>query len=177
VVSGLAAGAYAVALADTLGCSRMDTLVVRLPPSALATWDIAPVTCVGGSDGAIALVHPDLALSDSAFLSFAWAAPGLFGPVLDSLPGGSYTVTVTDTLGCTRTETLTVPMPSPLIDQVMTTYALCGAPTGTAQVQSSSTAPGLQFDFGNGPGTALLAEQLAPGSYTVIATDSAGCHE
>lgn len=177
VVSGLAAGAYAVALADTLGCSRMDTLVVRLPPSALAAWDITPVTCAGGSDGAIALVHPDLALSDSAFLSLAWAVPGLSGQMLDSLPAGNYTVTVTDTLGCSRTETLTVPMPPPLIDQVMTTYALCGAPTGTAQVQSSSHAPGLLFDFGNGPAPAMLAEQLAPGNYTVIATDSTGCHE
>jgi gliding motility-associated-like protein len=127
-------------------------------------------TCAGGADGSISLVQPN-----TAFLTLAWATPGLEGPVVNGLPAGTYFVTITDTLGCSRTDSLTVTAPPPLMDSVGTTYAYCDKSTGTAQVQSSSTAPGLVFDFGNGPDSSGYAENLPPGTYTVTASDSAGC--
>jgi len=176
-VSGLSAGLYTVSVSDHLGCTRTDSLRLLLPPIAQATWQVTGTTCANGADGSIALQHPDLALSDTAFLTIAWALPGLEGPVANDLEAGSYSVSITDSTGCSRTDTLVVQMPPPLIDSVATTYALCGAATGTAQVQSGSTAPGLAFNFGNGPSPSDLVEHLLPGNYTVIATDSAGCQE
>lgn len=176
-VSGPAVGNYAVLVTDTMGCARADTLRLPVPPFSMATWQITGTTCADGDDGSIALVHPDLALSDTAFLSITWAFPELQGPVVTGLEAGGYVVTVTDTLGCSRTDSLVVPMAPPLIDNVVTTYAYCGASTGSAQVQSSSSSPGLAFDFGNGTSPSTLAEHLLPGNYTVIATDSTGCQE
>lgn len=176
-VSGLAGGNYAVLVTDTMGCARADTLRLPVPPFSMATWRITGTTCADGDDGSIALVHPDLALSDTAFLSITWAFPELEGPVVTGLEAGGYVVTVTDTLGCSRTDSLVVPMPPALMDSVATTYALCGLPTGTAQVHTGSTSPGLAFNFGNGPDTNGLLEHLPPGDYTVTATDSVGCQQ
>lgn len=166
----LAPGLYIVTASDTMGCARTDSILLTLPPIASATWLVEGDTCAGGADGSITLVQPG-----TAFPTIAWAMPGLDGPVVNGLPAGTYFVTITDTLGCSRTDSLTVTAPPPLMDSVGTTYAYCDKPTGTAQVQSSSTAPGLVFDFGNGPDSSGYAENLPPGTYTVTASDSAGC--
>lgn len=163
-------GLYIVNASDTMGCTRTDSIVLALPPIASATWLVEGTTCANGSDGSITLVQPD-----TASLTIAWAAPGLEGPVVNGLPAGTYFVTITDTLGCTRTDSLTVTAPPLLMDSVGTTYAYCDKPEGTAQVQTTSTAPGLVFNFGNGPDSTGYAEQLPPGTYTVTASDSAGC--
>lgn len=178
ILTGLSAGSYVATLTDTLlGCSRTDTLQVLLPPFALATWQVTGTSCHGGADGSIALQHPDTALSDSTFLWIQWAQPGMAGPHPTGLAAGGYVVTITDTLGCSRTDSLIVPQPPALMDSVATTYAYCDKPTGSAQVFSSSIATGLAFDFGNGPDTTGFLQDLPPGNYSVTATDSAGCQQ
>lgn len=177
IVDNLSAGLYVATVSDTLGCSRTDSLRILLPPTIMATWQITGTSCHGGADGSIALQHPDTALSDSAFLWIQWAQPGLQGPGPTGLSAGAYVATITDTMGCSRTDTLVVPQPPPLMDSVATTLAYCGKATGTAQVISAGNASGLVFNFGNGPGGTGFRQGLTPGSYSVSATDSAGCQQ
>lgn len=168
------AGVLNVEVVATNGpsCSvDLQEQVVVLPAPS-ASWTLTDVTCHNGADGAITL-DSTAALG----LQVTWALPPYQGTVLIGLVDGTYVVTLTDTLGCTRTDSLLLAMPPPLIDSVGTIPAVCGAATGSAVVHSSSMATGLSFDWGDGPGTASSISGLVPGGYTVIASDSAGCSE
>ncbi|MBS1769647.1 MAG: gliding motility-associated C-terminal domain-containing protein [Acidobacteria bacterium] len=171
----LPAGTYVVTVSDTMGCSRTDSITILLPPSAEVQWQATNPTCAGGTDGMIVMTDPTDA--DTALLTIAWGDPGLEGPMLTGLAAGSYSVTVSDTMGCSRSDSLVITGPPQLMDSISTTVAFCGQPVGTAQVVTSSNAPGLVIDFGNGPDTLISIGQLAPGNYTVTAKDSAGCQQ
>lgn len=146
-----------------------ETIVVLPPPVAM--WQVTDILCSGGADGAISLVGP------TADLTILWSSTGLEGPFLSDLNEGTYIATLTDTAGCTSTDTLLIHMPAVLIDSVSTTDALCGDPTGSALVHTGSSDTGLMFDWGEGFSTTPSAESLLPGSYTVIATNDPGCSQ
>lgn len=169
-LDGLSPGIYVVTLADTLGCSRTDSLSVKLPPATMATWQVTNASCNNIADGQIAWLQPD-----TAHMDIAWADPDLQGPAVAGLSAGSYAATLTDTTGCSHSYELTVTAPAALMDSISTTAAFCGEAVGTAWVNSVSTSPGLMFDFGAGATTNSLVDHLPAGSYTVTATDSAGC--
>lgn len=172
VIAQLPVGIYVVTLSDTLGCSRTDSLALTAPPAAMATWQVANASCNNSADGQLTLLQPDTAL-----VAIAWANPELHGPFAIGLAQGTYTVALTDTTGCSRTDELVVGAPAALMDSVSTTGAFCGEAVGTAWVNSASTAPGLVFDFGTGASPDALSDHLPAGYYTVAATDSTGCSE
>ncbi|MBP8823791.1 MAG: gliding motility-associated C-terminal domain-containing protein [Flavobacteriales bacterium] len=174
-LTGLSAGSYMATLQDTLGCSRTDTLVITQPPLLNVAWHVQGTTCYDGGDGAILLMQPAPDSPDTAVFTFIWAQPGLTGHALTGLAPGPYIVTVADSTGCSRMDSLLVTAPPPLMDSVATTNAWCGMATGSALVHTISIAPGLQFNFGNGPDTDSFTGQLLPGGYTVNASDNAGC--
>jgi gliding motility-associated-like protein len=171
----LPAGTYVVSVADTMGCSRTDTITILLPLSALAQWQGTDPTCATSADGAINLISP--VGTDTALLTVIWADTALAGWHPSGLSPGSYAVTVTDTMGCSNNDLIVINAPTPLMDSVITTPAYCNKAEGTAQVVAGSSAAGLTFDLGEGPGTTTLFEHLLAGTYTVTAHDSAGCEQ
>lgn len=169
----LVPGTHIVEITATNGpsCSvtRTDTLIVLPAPAPI--WNVTDITCAGGSDGIIVLDS-----TSSPALEITWGTPGLEGPWLLGLVSGSYISTATDNFGCTKVDTLIVIMPPPLIDSLSTTDALCGEPTGSVTIHGTSTSAGLALLLnGDSIGTSFV-EGLAPAYYTILATDSAGCH-
>lgn len=147
-----------------------DTVLVLAPP--IATWSTTDITCAGGNDGSLMLDSTSTALAE-----ITWSPAEYSGTTLVNLAEGTYINTVTDVFGCSSTDTLTITMPVVLMDSISIAHAPCGAALGKAEVHSSSSAEGLRFDWGDGPVPFTTAESFLPGSYTVTATDSAGCLE
>lgn len=166
-------GSHVVQLAATSGaCTVEMEFPLFVLPAPEAEWAVTHVSCHGANDGAIAMDSVNAAIT-----TVEWHASGQQGPYLTGLAAGSFMVTITDTLGCIRTDTLVITMPGALMDSVLTEGALCGDPLGTAEVFSTSTSPGLVFDWGQGPDTTGSITALPPGMYTITATDDAGCAE
>lgn len=152
-------------------CTTMLDVPIIVLPLTDAAWELTSITCPAGSDGSITLLD-----TNDTFI-IAWHPPGLEGPVLNGLTAGPYGVTLTDHHGCTSTDTLWLDMPAALLDSVTTTNAPCGGPSGSALVHASGPITDLTFDWGNGAGDMSYQEDLLPGTYVLLITNSAGCTE
>jgi gliding motility-associated-like protein len=91
------------------------------------------------------------------------------------LAAGSYSVAVTDALGCTHTQTVSISQPATLNATVTSTSnTQCTTPNGTASVTATGGTPGYTYVWSNGQ-TSPSAAGLASGTYTVDVTDTHGC--
>ncbi len=110
--------------------------------------------------------------------TYSWSQnPGLNNPNATSLGVGSYTVTVTDTNGCTDNLSLNVTsLNGPQISLVSTAPALCGQNTGSITFSSSGGTGGLSYIWSHDASlNSLTATGLAGGTYTITVTDANNC--
>ncbi len=95
----------------------------------------------------------------------------------DSLCAGTYTIQITDSLGCILSNTYNINEPPALNIQTVSTVAYCrGACIGTAQTLVQGGNGGYQYVWSDpAQQQTALAIQLCSGNYTVTVTDSKGC--
>lgn len=112
--------------------------------------------------------------------NYAWSNGG-GSATINGLAAGSYTVTVTDTKGCTATNSVTIEQPETavLITTINKTNVLCkGAANGTAEVVAEggtlATGHTYSYTWSNDATTASISN-LAPATYTVTVTDDNSC--
>ncbi|WP_190304163.1 Ig-like domain-containing protein, partial [Paenimyroides baculatum] len=101
---------------------------------------------------------------------------GATGATLSNLAAGTYSVTITDTNGCTGTESITITQPAVLIatNSAQTDVSWYGGNDGSATVSvAGGTAP-YTYLWSNGA-TGATASNLIAGTYTVTVTDANGC--
>lgn len=120
----------------------------------------ATVTASGGSPG----------------YTYLWSPSGNTATNETGLTPGTYSVTVTDQLGCTVTTTVTVGNTctsfSTDTSSVAASCATCNDGTATVTV-TNGTAP-ITYVWTNGD-TTMTADSLLPGTYYVTVTDASGC--
>ncbi len=99
---------------------------------------------------------------------------GATGMELTNLPVGTYTVTITDSKGCTGTKNFTVSKCN-LTANVSATNVLCaGGANGSATVTTANGTSPYTYVWSNGGNRASITN-LTAGTYTVTVTDGAGC--
>jgi gliding motility-associated-like protein len=107
--------------------------------------------------------------------SFAWSN-GATSEDLSGILAGSYTLTVTDANGCSKTMTVEIIQPSsPLAVMTETTSIDCfGMNTGSVSATVvGGTAP-YQYAWSNGATSTEITNVLA-GPYSILVTDNNGC--
>ena len=175
-VSGLAAGLYPVTVTDSNGCS-LD-LQVNVPnagaPPVIDTVDAVSWTgCAEDNGGQI---MPAISGGTGPY-SYAWSS-GDTTTMLSSLPAGTYTLTVTDGLGCASSAAFQVSPPAVLSASIdAATDALCfGEANGTAIGLATGGLPPYAYSWNSNPvQTGMLADFLPAGDYVLTVTDSLGC--
>ncbi|MBK9736610.1 MAG: SprB repeat-containing protein [Saprospiraceae bacterium] len=94
--SGLAAGIYTVTVTDPNACTKTLSVTIALTSTTALTSTQVNVLCNGAASGSI-----DLSVSGGTSpYTYNWAA--LVSEDRSGLSQGTYTVTVTDNLGCSR---------------------------------------------------------------------------
>ena len=96
-ISGLSAGNYRGTLTDGFGCSINWQVSVTDPLPIEVTAQITPTSTNTATDGQIDLIVS----GGTGNLDIDWQA-GATGPSIDNLAVGFYTVTITDSQGCTK---------------------------------------------------------------------------
>ncbi len=144
-------------------------------PSAtpgFSEWDVTPVTCFGGNDGAIAIE-----LSGGVVpVTYSWSN-GSNSPTISGLTAGNYRCTITDGLGQTAV--------SPFINVPQPTAALaigtpdieneaCDGSPGAITVAASGGWPDYQYLWSTGS-TGETLDPAQDGTYSVTVTDDLGC--
>ncbi|MDZ4846924.1 MAG: gliding motility-associated C-terminal domain-containing protein [Chitinophagales bacterium] len=169
-LSGLAAGEYCAVATDALGCvSDTFCFTIQDPQPIVITPTITPVTCDGGSDGAI-----DITVSGGTPpYTFNWST-GTNTEDISGLSEGIYIVIVTDSNGCTETATFTISTQTVIVVSSGITQPQCGESNGSITVSASGgTAPYI-FSWSNGQ-TGAMIDSIPAGAYTVSVTDVSGC--
>jgi len=101
-------------------------------------------------------------------VSYAWNDPANSTTASIAVTQGTYTVTGTDSNGCTGSATATVTQSAPFA--ITFTGPLSHCPGGNTTVTASG---GSTYTWAHGPTTAAVT--LTQGTYTVTATDGSGC--
>ncbi len=170
-VTDLAAGTYTVTVTDNFGCTAVSSVLITQPTAVSAGMTHTNVSCFGGSNGT-ATVSPT---GGTPGYVVQWSN-GQTSLIASGLSAGTYTVTVTDTHGCTFITTVAVTQPATSVSGTLshTNTSCFGGSNGTASVSGTGGIPGYTYLWSTGQTTATISG-LSAATYTVTVTDANGC--
>ncbi len=173
-VNDLCEGYYTIYVYDNLGCYADTVLHVTSPAPVLLSSTVTPSNCYQNNGSAS--VTPS---GGMAAYSYSWSSnPPSYGPTLNGVVPGNYSVTVTDARGCQSSLVVTVPnLPGVQLTGSTVVNALCkDSCDGTAMVTASSgSAPYTYFWNTTPPQFSANANGLCAGSYKATVRDDDGC--
>jgi len=174
-ITGLCAGNYTVQVTDGNGCITTEPVEITENIAITATVSTTKPTCNGDCDGT-ALVTPDGGIPA---YSYSWTGGNAAGQTINAVGGlcsGNYTVTITDALGCSFIQNVTITDPDLLTVSTSGVAANCN---GSCDGQATATPTGgtgpYTYSWSNGGGVTPTVTALCAGNYTVIVTDANGC--
>lgn len=171
-------GNYSVTVTDGNGCSVDVTGMVQAAPGPDVTILPSPAVICGG--GSIDLTASAIGGSGGGYV-FAWTDPAMnpsAGPVITASQAGTYSVTVTDSDGCTGTQSTTLTVqPNPMVTVMANPVQLCAGASSTVTATGAGGSGNYTFSWTTpgGPvnGNPIAATQT--GTYIVTLTDGVGC--
>ncbi len=183
-------GVYRVTVTDAGGCTATATVHVAVsnrPAPSVQIFTNSPV-CNGG----FMTLYAQASGGSGSFTAYQWAGPSQFSASgsnqnqqVTPAAGGTYTVTVTDSQGCTNSSSAPVEISVLTVTASGNSGSSC-VTSGTVQLSctvSGGTEPYVNFiwsgpdnytGFGQNP-PGFPASPAAAGVYTVTVTDSRGC--
>ncbi len=173
-LSSLYAGTYTVTVTDSNGCTKTISATVTEPGEITFSKAITNVSCNAGTNGTIGLTPSGGTPGSGPSYNYKWSD----GPTTQNrsnLSAGTYTVTVTDSKGCTKTNSSTVTQPPALALTDTTTHVSCFAgANGTINLVVAGGTGGRTFLW-NDSVTTEDRSNLMAGTYSVRVTDANGC--
>ena len=174
--TGLGQGnTYTFTVTNDEGCTSVSSTILDIDPVAGAPIvtldDQTNVTCNGDTDGELVIS----VAGGQAPYNYSWTPNVGTTPTVSGLSAGSYTVVVTDDLGCTGTDTYTITGPDVLSINELVTNVNCEASLGS--IMTNVTGGSGPYDYvwtPNGEITNGLTD-LAAGNYGLEVTDANGC--
>ncbi len=129
-----------------------------------------------GGTGGVTILTPTGGTTPYTYL---WNPVAVTTQNVNGLSAGTYTLTVADFGGCSSSATVTITQPSTALSSITITSQTniaCYGGTGSlsASATSGGTAP-YTYSWSGGAGSNLSVSNLAPGTYTLTATDNHGC--
>ena len=175
------AGTHNYTVSDANGCTS-DFEVVIPQPQLLQTeipdTGVLNVACYGLNTGYASVS----VIGGTPDYTFVWSTtPVQTTQRAVNLTAGGYSVTVTDTKGCTSTSAITITQPiaelmTSFVNTDVTDVACYGEATGSANVTVTGGTTPYEYSWNTSPEqTTANATNLTAGDYTVTVTDANGC--
>jgi hypothetical protein len=171
-ISGLCAGTYTVTITDANNCISTNSVTVNEPGVLSAGISSNNVTCNALCNGSATAN----ASSGTSPYAYSWSNNAT-SATISGLCAGSYSVTVTDNKGCTKTATVSITEPSSIVVSTSSTDATCGNNDGSVSVSVSGGISPYSYQWGSNAGnqTTATATGLTSGAYSVTVTDTNNC--
>jgi hypothetical protein len=165
----LTPGTYSVTITDAKGNTlTLSESITSLPPIVISETITNPY-CSGDVSGAI-----DLAvLGGSGVYTFLWSN-GLTEQDIDNLGSGLYTVTVTDSTGCSAQKTFMLTNSTLISATSVLKHTGCNQINGGIDITPSGGIAPYTFLWNNGATTEDI-QNVGAGNYSVRITDAVGC--
>jgi gliding motility-associated-like protein len=161
---------YTVTVTDPASCSGSDVVTITVGTPLTVTISSTDANCFASCDGS-----SDAAASGSFTpYSYNWSN-GASTDTLSALCAGTYSVVVSDFIGCTALNSVIINEPSALTYTTASITSHCNLPDGSASITVSGGVPGYSYVWSPGGQTNDTAINLVPGNYTVIVSDAQNC--
>jgi hypothetical protein len=186
-IDNLTAGGYTVTVTDDNDCiAALNVTVDEPPPLDFADIQTSPPSSPGGNDGQISV---NLSGGTPPY-DYTWSGPASGGAqqaepgtaVIDNLPAGTYSVSLSDDNGCSVSQAVTINEAGCdlAISEVQVIDQGCsGAPDGSISLTTEGGTPPFTFQWSSGAatggGSGTVIGNLAAGDYSVTLSDQAGC--
>ncbi len=170
--ANLVAGNYTVIVTDANGCTVSGSKILGQPNQLATTATAVAVKCFGDANG----TSTTTPTGGSTPFTYKWSNNQTTATAIN-LAVGTFSVTVTDKNGCTATASATVTGPTTAVDaQALQTVKGCFSSNKSEATATATGGNGGPFTYkwSNNQTTATI-QNLAPGSFTVTATDVKGC--
>src|SRR5690606_26770758 len=165
---------YIVTVTDAMGCVATSPVTITQPNILTGTISTQNVSCFGLDNGS-ATVN---AAGGTMPYTYSWnTTPTQTTATAGNLAAGSYSITVTDTNGCTSIASANITAPAALNTSLSANNVSChGGNNGSATVSvTGGTLPYL-YSWNTSPViTTATPSGLTAGTYTVTVTDNNGC--
>ncbi|MEI8204206.1 MAG: PKD domain-containing protein, partial [Bacteroidota bacterium] len=181
-IFNLAAGTYFLTLTDNFGCIHIDSVKITQSPQLNIAFTFGDNKCHGDSTGWIqANVTGGTKFSNNTY-HYLWNVNShdSISAKIDTLIAGTYTLTVTDSLGCIKTDSFTIHQPLILQDTIHSDSVSCfGYNDGWARVIPSGGTIPYFYSWSPtsvSPSAAVdTIYNLSPITYYVLVTDGNNC--
>ena len=160
-------GTYILRLVDSTLCERVDTFTIFGPSLLNVNSVINDVSCSGGNDG-------NISLTTNNNVSYVWSNGDTTNNI-NMLPSGNYSVTYSDTFGCSETQNFQINEPTPLNIISNVQHVTCnGSNNGQINLSVNGGISPYLFNWSNGDTTDNVIN-LSSGTYSVSIIDSNSC--
>lgn len=172
-----AVGNYTLTVFDVNGStcfSKKTATVVEEPPINIFTGT-TNVSCNGGNNGT-ASIYVNGGVPGYSYL---WSVGGVTTSIIGGLSAGTYSVLVTDNIGCTKPANVSISQPSTPIQAITTTTDItCNGATNGIVSAAGSGGVGSAYYYYWAPisNSNQIVSGLPAGTYSVIVADSSGCY-
>ena len=168
-IVNVGANTYHVTVTDANGCTATASTTVN--PKLTLTLSKTNTTCNGGADGMVT-ANPTGGTSGYTYL---WST-GATTAFIENLGVGTYSVTVTDALGCARVKSINVGQPAAIsVSGTVQNITCNGAANGSINISHNNGTAPFTYAWSDGA-TTMDRANLAPGTYTVTVMDVNGCN-
>ncbi len=169
-ISGLSSGAYNVTVTSSVNCTATFTAIISEPANLVIAPTVRSYACFGETG----IINVSVAGGTMPY-TYAWNG-GATTRNRENLTAGTYTITVTDSRGCTASSVSIVTGQTLAFtaSSTKTDITCFGLSNGTANVSVSGGAPSYNYLWSDGS-TAQNRTGLATGNYVVTISDAIGC--
>jgi hypothetical protein len=170
VADSLTAGTYTITTTDDNGCTATASTTVVQPTPVTVNISGTDESCFGGSTGSATASGG----GGTPGYTYLWSTSDVTS-VITSLPTGIYSVTVTDSNGCSVIDSITIDSPPAIsISLVGTNESMLTMMDGSIDATVGGGTPGYTYLWSNSATTQDISG-LAGGTYTLTVTDTNGC--
>ena len=164
---------YVVVVTDINGCTGNDNVTIYSDPQIIPTVTGVNITCNSACNGSTTVATT----GGSNVYTYLWTS-GATTATSGSLCPGTYSVTVTDSWGCTASGSTSITQPTLLVGSITaSTPVLCnGACNGTATAAGAGGTGVYTYSWNTVPAqTSATATAMCAGTYTVTVRDANNC--
>ncbi|MEZ5056554.1 MAG: DUF6055 domain-containing protein [Saprospiraceae bacterium] len=163
----LTQGMYSVSVSDSLGCNNVFEFEIGPADTISLDFNIQDASCQGINNGSLEVIP----LNGNPSYTISWSNGGSTASITDLEPG-IYTVTVTDSTGCSNVREVEVESLDDIVLDLSYNPIICFGDSSEVTIQVSGGLPPYMYSW---QGNSNLI--LPVGTYEFTLVDSAGCEK
>ncbi len=170
----LYAGTYNLTVTDVNGCTSTNSFVLSEPDALVLSLDSVDISCFGLTNGSI-----NLGVSGgTGAYTYVWSGGAGTGEDPTNLVEGTYTVTVTDAVGCTQIDSISINEPEVLsLSATIDSIKCAGGNDGAIDLEVEGGTGAYTYLWNNSAGTGEDPSGLSANTYTVTVSDENSCSQ